>query len=202
MAPDFDTPAQAERSEIPRLATERLVLRAWRPGDRAPFATMNADPTVMAHFPAPLDRAASDVFVDRIEAGFAEHGFGLWALEVVDGSDFIGFVGLSMPGFEAAFTPCVEIGWRLAASAWGQGYATEAAIAVRDHAFDHVGLDEIVSFTTVGNVASRRVMQRIAMRHDPAHDFDHPSLEPGHRLRRHVLYRLDRTRWREVADRG
>ena len=119
-------------------------------------------------------------------------GFGLWALEIPGVAPFAGFVGLSVPGFTAPFTPCVEIGWRLAAAHWGRGYATEAARAVLAHAWDVVGLDEVVSFTTAGNDRSRAVMTRIGMRYDPADDFDHPRLPPGHPLRRHVLYRVAR----------
>jgi RimJ/RimL family protein N-acetyltransferase len=172
--------------------TERLLLRRWREEDREPFAAMNADPTVMEHFPAPLDRAGSDTFVDRIIAQHEQHGWGLWALEVRDTGRFIGFTGLAVPRFEAHFTPAVEIGWRLAREAWGFGYATEAALAALAAGFDELGLDEIVSFTAVGNTRSRAVMERIGMLHDPADDFDHPGLPEGHPLRRHVLYRLGR----------
>jgi RimJ/RimL family protein N-acetyltransferase len=174
------------------LRTPRLALRHWRPSDRAPFAAMNADPAVMAYFPAPLTRAESDALADAIAAHHAARGFGLWALEIPGVAPFAGFVGLSVPGFTAPFTPCVEIGWRLAAAHWGRGHATEAARAVLVHAWDVVGLDEVVSFTTAGNDRSRVVMARIGMRCAPADDFDHPRLPPGHPLRRHVLYRLAR----------
>lgn len=170
--------------------TERLLLRTWRPSDREPFARMNADPEVMRHFPAPLQRAESDALADRIEAHFAAHGFGLWAVEVVGGAPFVGFVGLQVVPFEAPFTPAVEIGWRLAASAWGRGYATEAAREAVRIAFEELRLPALVSFTTPQNVRSRRVMERIGMVPDPAGDFDHPRLPEGHPLRRHVLYRL------------
>jgi len=172
--------------------TPRLVLRHWRAADRAPFAAMNADPAVMAWFPARLTAAESDALADAIEAHHRTHGFGLWALEIPGVAPFAGFVGLSVPGFIAPFTPCVEIGWRLAAAHWGRGYATEAARAALAHAWDVVGLDEVVSFTTADNARSRAVMTRIGMRYDPADDFDHPRLPPGHPLRRHVLYRVAR----------
>lgn len=172
--------------------TERLLLRPWREEDRDAFAALNADPEVMAHFPAPLSRTESDAMVDRCQAAMAENGWGLWAVELRGTGSFLGFVGLSVPRFEAAFTPCVEVGWRLARAAWGHGYAVEAARAALDTAYRTLGLDAVVSFTTVGNARSRRVMQRLGMHHDPADDFDHPALPPGHRLRRHVLYRLDR----------
>jgi RimJ/RimL family protein N-acetyltransferase len=174
------------------LRTDRLLLRRWLPSDRTPFAALNADPRVMEHFPAVLTREKSDALVARIEAGFDRHGFGLWALEIPNAASFAGFVGLSVPGLEAHFTPCVEIGWRLGAEYWGRGYATEAARAVLTFGFEPLALPEIVSFTVPGNVRSRRVMERIGMSHDPAGDFDHPALPEGHPLRRHVLYRMAR----------
>lgn len=174
------------------LRTERLLLRPWRDTDLPAFAALNADPTVMEHFPAPLERRESDALAARIRAGFAAKGYGLWALEVPGTEPFIGFAGLIEPVFEAHFTPCIEIGWRLGAPYWGRGYATEAARALVRVAFIHLDLDEIVSLATAGNRRSRRVMERIGMSHDPADDFDHPRLPEGHRLRRHVLYRLRR----------
>lgn len=171
------------------LETVRLRLRPWRTDDREPFAELNADPVVMEHFPAPLDRAASDALADRIATGLDERGWGLWALEVPGVTPFAGFVGLSVPGFEAAFTPAVEVGWRLARPWWGHGYASEAAREAVRFGRDELGLDEVVSFTAVGNRRSRRVMERIGLTHDPADDFDHPGLPDGHPLQRHVLYR-------------
>src|SRR5215469_20632 len=129
------------------LQTERLILRTWRQSDREPFARLNADPVVMEFFPACLSRAESDEAVDRIEAHFRRHGFGLFAVELRAEQAFIGFTGLSVPRFEAHFTPCVEIGWRLAKKYWGQGLATEAAHAAVRYGFDTIGLQEIVSFT-------------------------------------------------------
>ncbi len=178
---------------LPReLRTDRLLLRRWRPEDREPFAKMNADPRVVEFLPKPLTREESDAVADRIEANFAEHGYGLWAVEIVGVAPFAGFVGLSIPRFEAHFTPCIEIGWRLAVETWNQGYATEGARAALDFAFAHRLADEIVSFTVPANVRSRRVMEKIGMIHDPADDFDHPVLPDGHPLRRHVLYRKRR----------
>jgi RimJ/RimL family protein N-acetyltransferase len=174
----------------PILRTERLLLREWRPEDREPFAALNADPRVMEFMPAALPRAQSDALARRSEAHFAARGYGPWAVEVPGVAPFIGFVGLVVPAFDAHFTPCVEIGWRLAAEHWGHGYATEAARASAAHAFDVVGLEALVSFTTPQNVRSQAVMRRIGMTHDEADDFDHPRLPPGHRLRRHLLYRL------------
>jgi RimJ/RimL family protein N-acetyltransferase len=171
------------------IGTERLKLRRWTEVDLEPFGEMNADPVVMEHFPKPLTRAESDELVERIEAGFERDGFGLWAVEVREGGGFVGFVGLNRVGFEASFTPAVEVGWRLAREAWGNGYATEAGRAALSFGFEHVGLREIVSFTTLANRRSRAVMERLGMTHDPADDFEHPSISPGHPQRLHVLYR-------------
>jgi RimJ/RimL family protein N-acetyltransferase len=170
--------------------TERLLLRRWRAADRAPFAALNADPRVMEFFPGPLSRADSDALAARVEEHFATHGFGPWAVEVPDALPFAGFVGLSVPAFAAAFTPCVEIGWRLDPALWGRGYATEAARAALAVGFAQIGLAEIVAFTVPANVRSRRVMEKVGMTHDPADDFDHPALPGGHPLQRHVLYRM------------
>ena len=174
------------------LRTPRLLLRHWRPADRAPFAALNADPRVMEYFPSVLSREESDRLAARIEAGIATRGFGLWAVEVPGVTPFAGFVGLSVPGFEASFTPCVEIGWRLAAEHWGHGYATEGARAALAFAWETLGLDAVVAFTAVDNLRSRRVMGRLGMRRDPAEDFDLPEIPAGHPLRRHVLYRIAR----------
>lgn len=177
------------------LTTPRLRLRLWRQDDLPAFAALNADPRVMEHFPKPLSRAESDAMAGRIRDLFVAHGFGLWAVEVPGQAAFIGFVGLAVPRFEAHFTPCVEIGWRLAAEHWGQGYGSEAAAAVCDHAFGSLELEGLVSFTVPANARSRRVMERLGMTHTPADDFDHPNLPAGHRLRPHVLYRLSRAAW-------
>lgn len=179
----------------PELRTARLLLRGWRPDDRAPFADLNGDPRVTEFLGRMRDRAASDELVDRIQEHWARHGFGLWAVERGDDGAFLGFTGLSSPPFEASFTPAVEVGWRFGHHAWGQGYATEAAEAALGFGFERLGLDEIVSFTTVANARSRRVMERLGMRHDAREDFDHPRLEAGHPLRPHVLYRLRREDW-------
>jgi ribosomal-protein-alanine N-acetyltransferase len=177
------------------LETPRLRLRRWSDPDREPFADLNADALVMEHFPAPLSRAESDALVDRIEAGFDERGWGLWAAEVRDSGAFIGFVGLNPATFDAPFTPAVEVGWRLARLHWGHGYATEGARAALDFGFEKLELDDIVSFTVHANAGSRRVMERLGMHHDPADDFDNPNVPEGSPLRPHVLYRLDRDRW-------
>ena len=174
---------------LPRqLRTDRLLLRRWVGADRGAFAGLNADPRVMQYLPSCLDRRESDALVDRIEGHFDQHGFGLWALEIPGVVPFAGFVGLSIPAFHAPFTPCVEVGWRLGFEYWGCGYASEAARRVLAFGFDELGLGEIVSFTVSTNQRSRRVMERIGMRHDPREDFDHPQVSGN--LQRHVLYRI------------
>jgi RimJ/RimL family protein N-acetyltransferase len=174
------------------LRTDRLLLRRWRSDDRVPFAALNADPRVMEHFPATLSRQESDGRAERIEAHFEKHGFGLWAVEISGVASFAGFLGLSIPGFEAHFTPCIEIGWRLAAEYWNHGYATEGARAALAFGFESLQAKEIVSSTVPANVRSRRVMEKLGMTRSPSDDFDHPVLPEGHPLRRHVLYRLAR----------
>ena len=181
---------------IPRLRTDRLLLREWLDSDREPFAALNADPEVMRFMSRALDRAESDALIDRMRRHWQTDGHGLWAVERLDDGSFIGFVGLATWSFEAHFMPAVEVGWRLAHSAWGHGFATEAARAALRFGFETLGLDEIVSFTTPANVRSRAVMERLGMTRDPADDFDHPHLPPGHPVRPHVLYRLSRASFR------
>jgi RimJ/RimL family protein N-acetyltransferase len=175
------------------LNTDRLILRRWRDSDREPFARMNADSHVMEFFAALLSREDSDSMVDKIESHFDGHGFGLCAAELRQHGTFIGFIGMAVPDFDAPFS--VELGWRLAAAYWGYGLATEGARAVVHHAFQTLGLDEIVATTVPANTRSRRVMEKLGMRHNPADDFEHPLLREGHPLRRHVLYRLRRSEW-------
>lgn len=175
--------------------TPRLRLRHWTMADLQPFQAMNADPRVMAFFPAPLDDAASATLLKRFMQGIDTCGFGFWALELRESSRFIGFVGLGVPTFAAPFTPCVEIGWRLAYDAWGQGYANEAARSVLDFAFQRLKFAEVVSFTARANLRSQRLMQRLGMLRDSDGDFDHPALDVDSPLRRHVLYRLGRGAW-------
>jgi len=183
---------------IVTLRTERLLLRPWRESDCAPFAEMNADPKVMEHFPAVSTHEESDRFVDRIVARMAQQGFGLWAVEVPGVAEFIGFIGLN-PADAVLGRPVLEIGWRLAAEHWGRGYATEGARASLTHAFDALGRDEVVSFTTVGNERSRHVMKKLGMSRRAADDFDHPGVPASWPGRRHVLYRIAREQWRRMA---
>jgi RimJ/RimL family protein N-acetyltransferase len=169
--------------------TDRLLLRRWRQADREPFARVNADAEVMRYFPARLGRAESDALAGRADALFDRHGYGLWAIERLDTGEFVGFTGLApMPdGIPGAGG--VEVGWRLAQSAWGVGYATEAATAALRFGFDTLGLAEVQSITAVSNIRSRRVMERLGMR--PAGEFDHPRLPEGSPLRRHVRYTIE-----------
>jgi RimJ/RimL family protein N-acetyltransferase len=174
------------------IKTDRLLLRRWRESDRLPFQQMNADPRVMEFMPSLLSPDESDALVDRAQAHFDRHGYGPFAAELLESQAFIGFIGLSIPNFDAPFMPAVEVGWRLAFDCWGRGLATEGARAVIHYAFGELGLDSVVSFTVPANLRSRRVMEKIGMTHDPRDDFNHPRLPEGHPLRRHVLYRLQR----------
>lgn len=168
--------------------TKRLLLRHWQDSDLPALAALNADPAVMKYFPAPLSRIESDAQAERIRQFIEQHGWGLWAVEVKGGAPFIGFVGLSIPGDDLPFSPCVEIAWRLAAAHWGMGYASEAANCALSVAFDTLKLAEVVAFTTETNAPSRRVMERIGMTFS-GETFEHPRLPADHPLRNHVLYR-------------
>ena len=179
-------------SQPPELRTERLLIRAWRDDDLGAVAAMNADPRVMEFFPSVVapEETAAQIAGTRVR--LAETGCGFLPVEVVGGAAFVGMVGLNVPRFQAHFTPAVEIGWRLAAAHWGRGYATEAARAVLAYGFEQLALPEIVSFTTVANLRSRRVMEKLGMRRAEEDDFLHPTLPDGHPLKPHVLYRLRR----------
>ncbi len=176
--------------------TTRLILRSWEESDLEPFARLNSDPRVMEYFPSVLSHKESNDLARRIIAKLEEQGWGLWAVSVPGVADFIGLIGLAKPSFEAHFTPTVEVGWRLAFDHWGKGYATEGAKAALAYGFETINLPEIVSFTAVHNMRSRRVMEKIDMHHDPKDDFDHPKLPEGHPLRKHVLYRLNKPDWK------
>jgi RimJ/RimL family protein N-acetyltransferase len=180
----------------PSLRTERLLLRRWKPADRRAFAALNADPAVMEFFPRSLTPGESDAFAERADAAFERGGFGLFAVEEIGGAPFVGFVGLNAFTAEEPsplpFAPGVEVGWRLARAVWGQGYAPEAARACLAFGFGQLGLEEIVSFTSVVNERSQQVMRKIGMQRDPADDFEHPRVPLGSALRPHVLYRLRR----------
>jgi RimJ/RimL family protein N-acetyltransferase len=180
----------------PRLRTERLLLREWRPADRVPFAALNADPEVARFLVTPLDRAESDALIERIEERWREDGFGQFAVERVADGVFIGFIGIAKLPW--APDPVPEIGWRLAREAWGQGYATEGAREAMRFAFADLLVPELVSYTTAANQPSRRVMTKLGMeRLNPAapYDFLHPRLPEGHPIRPHVTYRRTREDW-------
>ena len=179
---------------IVEVDTARLRLRQWRESDREPFAALNADPAVMEFFLSPLSRESSDASIDAWQSQLASRGWSNWALELKASGELLGFTGLSIPRRVLPFSPCVEVGWRLARKHWGQGYATEAARAALEVGFARLDLPEIVSFTTAGNVRSRAVMERIGMR-DAKQDFEYPGLPEGHPLRRHCLYRIAREEW-------
>jgi RimJ/RimL family protein N-acetyltransferase len=180
------------------ICTDRLVMRRWRDSDREPYAQMNSDPAVMRYFPALQDRAASDVGIDRMEALFERQGFGLWALELADTGEFIGFTGLNPMPEGVPGAGRMEVGWRLVERAWHRGYATEAATAAVDVAFGGIGLREVWSMTAVLNEPSQAVMRRLGM--TPYARFEHPRVEPGHPLRPHVAFRLERSRTGDERD--
>lgn len=172
------------------IRTERLILRPWKKEDFEAFARLNADPRVMEFFPGVLSRKESDQFLQSICKAMESQGWGFWAVSLPHAADFIGYVGLAHVNIAADFTPAVEVSWRFAYEFWNKGYATEGALAALKYGFENLLLDEIVAFTVVNNMRSRRVMEKIGMWHDENNDFDHPKLPEGHLLRRHVLYRI------------
>jgi RimJ/RimL family protein N-acetyltransferase len=174
----------------PEIETPRLILRGWREADVGAWVRMNADPRVTEFFTRSYTRELSEATAAVMRRQLDQKGYGWWAVEIRGGADFAGVIALQEVPFSAPFTPANEIGWRFASVHWGRGYATEAARAALDFAFDELGWHEVVAFTAVSNVRSRRVMERLRMTHDPRDDFDHPKIEPGHPLRRHVLYRI------------
>jgi RimJ/RimL family protein N-acetyltransferase len=180
------------------LLSARLRLRAWRESDLEPFAALNADPCVTRFLSRALTRAQSDALAAQAQARIEAHGWGLWALELRASGSFIGYLGLAVPAFQAHFTPCVEIGWRLARPYWGAGLATEVARECLRFAFAELHLEEVVAFTVPANQRSRALMERLGLRHDAAGDFAHPQLPAGHPLSRHVLYRLSRQCWQDA----
>lgn len=177
------------------IETERLLLRPWKDSDLVPYAALNADPRVREFFPSLLTREQSDQQACDFSEFLISHGWGVWAVALLQNSEFIGFIGLDPVSFTAPFTPAIEIGWRLAYAHWGHGYAVEGAKAVLKYAFETIKLEEVVSMTARGNLRSQRVMHKIGLTYDPKDDFYHPNLSEGHPLRDHVLYRITRQDW-------
>lgn len=183
----------------PTLETPRLLLRPWRDDDIPHWVAMHADPRVMEFFPSTYSEEYAKEVAAQLRTQLERHGFGWWIAEIKQSRRFAGTIALQNVPFQAHFTPASEIGWRLPHEAWGHGYATEGARAVLEFAFTQLACDEIVSMTAEINVRSQRVMERLGMTHDPADDFDHPRLEDGDRLKRHVLYRLLARNYRVVV---
>ena len=183
--------------KITQLETDRLLLRQWKDQDFPIFAQLNSDPEVMAYFPKRLNREESDAMAYRYKALISERGWGFWALELKHSNEFIGFVGLHECKPVLPFFPCVEIGWRLIRRCWRNGYATEAAGESLRYAFEALGLGEVVSFTTVSNVRSRSVMERLGLK-NTYQNFEHPNIPKGHALSEHVLYKITKANWQEL----
>lgn len=173
------------------IITERLGLRHWQEADFSPFAAMNKDEDVMRYFPSTLSDEETKAMVARIEIQFQKHGFGLFALEKRSTAGFIGYTGFMLPRFQSFFTPCVEIGWRIKKEEWNKGYATEAATACLRYGFRTLGFADVYSFTAAINHSSEKVMQKIGMKKEG--EFDHPLLATDSPLRRHVLYKIEKT---------
>ena len=175
------------------MESKRIILRDWLPSDRDAFFEMNSDPTIMEFMPKILSRPESDQFFDEIVRRLSLNRFGFWAVECKNNNEFLGFTGLNSPSWKSHFTPCVEIGWRICRSAWGQGYGTEAAKVALNYGFNTLGLNEIVSFTVPANKKSIRVMEKIGMKRDHKGDFLHPELPEPHQLSHHILYRISKS---------
>jgi RimJ/RimL family protein N-acetyltransferase len=172
------------------IETPRLILRQWKASDYEPYIQLNRDADVMEFFPSVSTKDETLAQMERFVVHIDRYGYGFFAVERKDNGQFIGFTGLSHPRFEASFTPCVEVGWRLSKANWGQGFATEAALACLDFGFDTIGLDEIYAFTSVHNKRSEHVMIKAGMVKQG--EFEHPSVEAGHFLKQHVLYKISR----------
>lgn len=181
------------------LETNRLILRSWKPEDYEPFFQLNSDPEVMEFFPKPLSREESDQLANKASGLIKKNGWGFWACELKESSEFIGFVGLNRPDYDLPFGSCVEIGWRVAKKFWKKGYATEAAVAAMIYAFDVLELDEVVSFAVKNNDKSTSVMKRLGMI-DTQNNFEHPKVPEGSSLREHVLYKINRVQWNNKND--
>lgn len=187
----------------PEIQTQRLLLRQWREADRVAFRSMSADADVMKFLGGVRSAEEADVQIDARATTLAIHGFGKWAVEELASGEFVGTVGLDFALFEATFTPAIEMGWRLTRPHWGRGFALEAATAALDYGFDELDLREIVAFTSVGNHASRKIMERLGMEPRLGEEFDGPSRDPDDEHRRKVLYSITRAaRSRRVVEDG
>lgn len=171
------------------IKTKRLGLRTWKESDLIPFAQITSDPTVMRYYPKLLSLEETKAFMHRIQQQYEEHGFSVYAVDLLESNTFIGYIGFMRPSFESTFTPCVEIGWRLAASVWNKGLATEGALACLDYGFKTLNFQTIYSFTATINAPSERVMQKIGLQKIGV--FDHPLLEKDSPLCQHVLYKTE-----------
>jgi RimJ/RimL family protein N-acetyltransferase len=183
-----------QKTEIVELKTERLLLRQWRNQDLPEMASINADSTVMKYYPKLLSRQESNAAVEKFKSLISKNGWGFWAVESTRDRSFIGLVGLHKPAYKLPFGPCVEIGWRLARASWGQGYATEAGTACLDFAFGKLELSEVFAFSSVPNMKSRAVMERLDMENIQA-NFGHPTVPHNSPLREHVVYKIDSQKW-------
>lgn len=187
------------------LTTDRLLLRTWHAADTPLMAAISSDPLVMEHFPVTQDIVATQAFVNHVNQHYKKFGYALYAVEIKDTQEFIGFVGLNhppfeIPNFQPKGLPIVEIGWRLSSKQWGKGYATEAAKAILHYAFAELNLREIISFTVADNIKSRRVIEKLGLHHSETDDFNHPKLEENSPLKRHALYRITRDDYQANQD--
>lgn len=188
----------SQKQLIMQLETERLILRRWQDSDLEPFSKITADPEVRRYYPSTLSKDETKAAIKRFEEHFEKESFGLWAVELKSNGEFIGYTGLNRPTIKAHFMPCIEIGWLLSKAHWGHGYAPEAAKKCLEDGFVRIGLDEIVSFTTVSNDKSIRVMEKLQMTRNPKDDYSHPFLPEGHPLKPHVLFRLSKAAWTSI----
>lgn len=171
--------------------SKRLRFRRWIEEDRKSFSILNADEAVMEFFPELLTKEESDLFVDKIEDHFNKYGYGLWAVELIENSRFIGYIGFFNAEFESEFTPCIEIGWRLSKEYWNKGYATEGAKACLNYGFNLLHFESVHSFTAKINTKSINVMEKIGL--EKQSEFDHTKVDKNSNLKLHVLYKIDKT---------
>lgn len=170
--------------------SERLGFRRWKEQDRKPFSEMSADPEVMLYFPKLLAKEDADRLIERFEIHMDEKGYTMWAVEKKEDGTFIGFIGLLEIAMEISGKGFAEIGWRLDKRYWKKGYAVEGARACLAYAFGPLNMTSVYSFTSPLNEPSQTVMKRIGM--TKIDEFEHPKLEAGSPLKKHVLYKKDR----------